>query len=438
MISVNLLNKIKSGKRGKVLLPLRHLSWLGLDVDLVVERFRAYNIHVIDFAQSTGRGALPRQGHSEPSNELFEALAVYPVCVESEMSLSELRARPDDALPFLERWSQALRQRYREITILYDQHEPLAVAVVQGYEPSNAIARLIGIKRGVPVVAFENTAFSDRLLWDNISCVTTNKSLAKNFYWRLKDTLPQAEIDRFTVALSHNFFHRKADEHKSARPEEPLPKDFDGPTVVFLGQVYTDSSILFGSGGWQGTVQVVQELMKLCLKRGARLIVKLHPKESAGCAPITNKPYEKLTYRKLIEAAALDPEPREKAHIVIDETNRYNTHALVQQANAVVTINSQAGLEAAMQGVPVVVCGEAFYGGLGFTYDAISPSLLGLHLSDALELSEADKKQHQCAALEFGCIYFTKYCIAKTVDTIVHLLLTQVPALKDHIRRPCT
>jgi capsule polysaccharide modification protein KpsS len=80
------------------------------------------------------------------------------------------------------------------------------------------------------------------------------------------------------------------------------------------------------------------------------LVIKCHPKESTGADQIFKKPYNNLLYRHLEKNDLLRSE-----HIIIDHNNKYDTSNLIHGAKAVVTVNSQTGLEAAAQGRPVIV-----------------------------------------------------------------------------------
>ena len=108
--------------------------------------------------------------------------------------------------------------------------------------------------------------------------------------------------------------------------------------------------------------------------------------------------------------------------IMIDHENQYDTYDLMQKSDVAVTLNSQAGLEAAIRGVPAVVAGQAFYGGLGFTLAADCPELLEIQVSRALGMDKQKRKELQSAAQIFTHIYFERYCIPKTPDAVANLI----------------
>ena len=103
----------------------------------------------------------------------------------------------------------------------------------------------------------------------------------------------------------------------------------------------------------------------------------------ATCVATDSLPAELGTSQELAQRqwqrkiAALDAHtvcaPLTRLGAAIDADNMYDMYDLMAGCSAAVTINSQSGLEAAIRGKPVVVCGEAFYGGLGFTCEAQVP-----------------------------------------------------------------
>ena len=83
---------------------------------------------------------------------------------------------------------------------------------------------------------------------------------------------------------------------------------------------------------------------------GYKLYVKEHPAAIGANKYLATLSYLKNKYIKLIHP-------------------KINSHTLIQNSSAVITVNSKVGVEAIMQRKPVVVVGNAFYKGKGVTYD---------------------------------------------------------------------
>ena len=73
---------------------------------------------------------------------------------------------------------------------------------------------------------------------------------------------------------------------------------------------------------------------------------------------------------------------------------------------------------AAVRGKPVVACGEAFYGGMGFTCEAPAPRYFACAMDAARDVAP-----HMIAAARrFTYVFFEKYCRAKNADEVTSLV----------------
>jgi len=188
-------------------------------------------------------------------------------------------------------------------------------------------------------------------------------------------------------------------------------------TVLFLGQVYTDSSTLFGINDFSCPVAIIDQLVNYCLINDYHLIIKLHPKEAAYC-DILVRPYDNLTFQKISEYEDLF-EKISSGNFLLD-TEQYDTYSLIDAADVCVTVNSQAGLEALIKGKNVIACGNSFYTGLGFTFDAYSNEELLYFLDKVL-----NKMYSVVVWKEINSFFYIiseKYFIDKNSNSIASLI----------------
>ena len=160
------------------------------------------------------------------------------------------------------------------------------------------------------------------------------------------------------------------------------------------------------------------------------MVLKLHPKEATGTNPVDNRNYDLLTYQK-IKADTNLVARLDSVGAMIDYDNQLDTYQLIDQAAAAVTVNSQSGLEAAIRGVPLVVCGDANFDGLGFTFDA--PRSEYLRVAMELALKSGTTRDSVPAALsrtdlarEFTYLFFEKYCRPKSIGGLLSLVKEQL------------
>ena len=71
---------------------------------------------------------------------------------------------------------------------------------------------------------------------------------------------------------------------------------------------------------------------------------------------------------------------------------RHNSYDIIKNAACIVTVNSKVGVEAIMQGKPVIVLGRTFYRGKGVTIDAGQETDLSHAISDALNFTPDPEK----------------------------------------------
>ena len=337
---------------------------------------------------------------------------MYATCVATDSLPTELNGSHAQVR---ETWRQRIGASYAQVLKQFQKRRPDVVLLVQGFEPHNAVARCAALHLNIPLIALENTAIANRMVWDNVSGITTNRNLAKNYYWRCKDCQDAATCEAYCERLIQNTKQLKSDEHRSpAAAHHPVD---DRPQVLFLGQVYTDSSQVFGLRQWQSPLTVLESCVQWCGQHGRDLVVKLHPKERTGNNTIDDRPYDRLTYRKIMQNQPLSSSLKDLGAI-IDEDNTYDTYDLINRCETAVTVNSQAGLEAALRGRPVVVCGEALYGALDFTADAPSPD----YFDSAMQAAAKFGPEQTATARQFAYIFFEEYCREKNAHTLLQLV----------------
>jgi len=401
-------------RRSRVFIAAECLPWVGFNFDELATNLSDCGIGLVrakpfqasatiepsldaDFSciGTTGRAWLP------------EAVQ-YATCIETEKLPAEISN--EDRVVTQRHYAHYSRLVEWYTAQLIDTCTEL-VLIVQGFELTNAAIRRAALDLDIKVVAIENTSRQSRLLWDNVSGITTNRNLAKNYYWRSKDGDCHADLDQYIEEIVSTTRQEKSQEHQS--PEKGYESN-GKPYVLYVGQVYTDSSLVFGCRDWTGPVELLERLAQWCDEHNFRLVAKLHPKEIFGRAPITGGPYAKLTWRKICQSALLQ-ERIDAGTLLVDYENTYDTYSLINDCCFVVTFNSQTGLEALIRDKPLLLCGDAYYGGVGLTTECGSPHSLNAVLDAGIKSNFAEAKR-------FTYIYFEKYCIEKSITSFASFL----------------
>ncbi|PQJ27664.1 hypothetical protein BSZ32_03555 [Rubritalea profundi] len=407
----------------RVTYPKNSVSWLGLTEKSLKNECRRRFTRSISYQNKTICSKL-----TDSSTEYFDGSVsslsegqLYPCCIEAEMTVNELLLDEVKLARVYAKWSSTMDQERARVERFFNSKNPSHVILVQGYEPTSWFARELAITREIPLLSLENTALNHKLVWDSCSGIVVNRNAAKNYFWRYWDCVSESEVLPWFRELEEKTAQYKSNEHTSpANMECKLGRD--KPIILFIGQVFTDSSILFGSGQWKSPLELISSALKEAIKLGAILVVKLHPKEASGRSPLVKQPYAKLTYRKMLSEPFLKGEIELGENILVDHENCWNTYGLMQEATCAVTMNSQAGLEAQVRGVPTIVCGHAFYDGLGFTCHAGNRQDLATKMAEALSTGECSERTYR--ARLFAYIYFEKYCMEKSEASVVEKLLS--------------
>ena len=316
--------------------------------------------------------------------------------------------------PIVDLYRAAFEKAYLSLIYLNQTLRLEKVIYAQGYMTGADACRQFSLRYGIGRIAIENVADISKILWENVSGISVNKTLAKNFYYGFKGVFEKQKIQQYLCKKLDNIREIKRDEHVAGSQ-----KTASSGYVLFLGQVYTDTSILFSARKGWAPLDVLVALANECQNNGRQLYVKLHPKERAGRSSLSRVAYKSLTYRKMQQVNGLVDNCA-----VVDHENSMDTFDLIRKADVVVTLNSQAGLEAALYGKPVLCCAPSNYSNLGFTYDCRDQTELRTNLKNALDCNRSKLDEISMAAAEFDYIFNNVYCIPKTNASLVNATLS--------------
>ncbi len=187
------------------------------------------------------------------------------------------------------------------------------------------------------------------------------------------------------IKVINKILHSQNKNVKQPKYTEDILFNSEEKTVLILGQVVNDFSILETNLDNISTITIYQELIEAIIENtNYNIIFKSHPWEKKKANIKTSLTYDQLN-SFLIEKGYIY-----RVKIIED----YNIKSLFEQSNLVVTLCSQSALEAAFEGKKVVQLGDAFYGNKGFTsdYKNISSFIKEIDsISENLSLDEYSK-----------------------------------------------
>lgn len=336
----------------------------------------------------------------------------YDICVRADLSLADLAEDPNPERHAAASFALA-RPMIEEIARLLDRYRPVRVIYPQGHALPAAILRAMAQNRGISCLAIENCLRADRFVWDDRTGTTLASPIPREFHLRASERPGAAAyFSRYRMQIAD----LKSAEHRSLGTRTPptTPRDVRGRRILLLGQVSTDSSVLFHIGvGFRDQMAVFDTVLAHAEANPDDIVlVKTHPKEAGGLSPAFTR-YSLARYERFAErvhAAGCS----DRVHL--DMGGAIDLFAAIDWADLCVTINSQSGLEAACAGRPVVLCGDAVYGHLGSVTKAHAPDVL------RSKLAETASQPDPAEARSFFCSFCEAYARPRNVGAIADLL----------------
>lgn len=162
----------------------------------------------------------------------------------------------------------------------------------------------------------------------------------------------------------------------------------DRPYLALLTSVVWDAQLHYASNAFPTMLDWVRETILYFRRRpDLQLVIRVHPAEVRGLVPSRQRIADEVT-RWFPELPA--------NVFVIGPEHQASTYALTDHANAIAIYNTKTGVELAAQGRPVIVAGEAWIRGKGFSIDVSTPEdyfevLDRLPLGEGMSPAEVDR-----------------------------------------------
>jgi len=157
-------------------------------------------------------------------------------------------------------------------------------------------------------------------------------------------------------------FHRKA----SAAPKvRELRLDPGKPVIAAYTNVFWDAQLHFPKNAFAGQREWLERTIAWFAERpDLQLVIRVHPAEISGSPPSRQRAADMIT----------ESFPRLPDNVrVVASDSALSSYELADCADAALIFGTKLGVELSAIGVPVIVAGEAWVRGKGFTHDATSP-----------------------------------------------------------------
>ncbi|MFN0060782.1 MAG: capsule biosynthesis protein [Planctomycetota bacterium] len=194
------------------------------------------------------------------------------------------------------------------------------------------------------------------------------------------------------------WFHNKPQE---SPPElaRAIGADDGRPVIALLTNVIWDAQLHYAANAFASMMDWLLETVEYFRSRSnLRLVIRVHPAEIRGTLPSRERVADELARRA---------PPLSENVTLIGPDHELSTYALIAHANATLIYGTKTGVEVAATGKPVIVAGEAWVRGKGFTLDAANRAEYRA-LLDRLPLASLDAVQLERARRYAYHIFFRR------------------------------
>lgn len=252
---------------------------------------------------------------------------------------------------------------------LFDRTRPDRFVVADGVYVSAAPLCSLARRRGIHVAVHGNP-YRKRSIWVSHD-ESYHRALinAKNAHWEALEMTPERVraadeylASKHSSSRDYTSFHIDSIQDPATIRRE-LGLD-DRPIVGLFTNILWDAQIYYRLNVFSNMLEWMFETIRAFEKRpDLQLAIRIHPGEAPGSWP-TNQPI-------LPEIERAFPRLPENVKIVRPES-KVSSYVLGEMSRAALVYGARVGVELVMLGTPVVVAGEAFMRGKGFTIDPAS------------------------------------------------------------------
>ncbi len=309
--------------------------------------------------------------------------------------------------PILRRFLEAAALSAAAYLKLIDAYQPEVLVAHHGIYTPQGIAVAVARARGVRVVTW-NPAYRNHCFIfshdDSYHYTLMDEPLS---HWR--DTA-LSEVERRRI---RDYLHSRREGagdwikyHRAAAPNANLAQlGFDPakPLIAAFTNVFWDAQLHFPANAFPNQASWLEGTIAWFASRAdLQLAIRVHPAELASTPPSRQRAREAIAARF----------PALPANIkVIDADNAVSSYSLAEQANAALIYGTKLGVELSAIGIPVIVAGEAWSRGKGFTLDANSPEHYRALLERLPLAGKLAAAEHELA-LRYANYFFFRRMIA--------------------------
>ena len=275
------------------------------------------------------------------------------------------------------------------------------------YSPQGIVGEVCR-KKGVRVVnwnaAYKNNCFifSHHDTYHHTMIIEPAESW-KNLIWNNKlEQRILTYIDSRRRGENDWIWFHESPEDNLERIGSELGIDIEKPLICLLTSVAWDAQLHYKSNAYPDMMSWIMDTIKWFSARpDLQLVIRVHPAEIRGFIPSRQPVAEEINIAF----------PKLPSNVfIIHPDDPISTYSLIEISDSVIIYNTKTGIEAAAMGKPVIVAGEAWIRGKGFSLDASSPEAYR-QLLESLPLRENLEPKKRRLALKYAFHFFFRRMI---------------------------
>ena len=313
----------------------------------------------------------------------------------------DIRPEPDETVaqhPGLDRFIKGFVINYETTQAYLEETRPDAILIFNGFFYQERIASELAQRLGIRVIAHENSCFADRKIFDSTGTIG-NYTSVKSITWpavrsRKLNAGQLARLDAYLKEIYRgtNNTIGQAAPVEEARIRQQLAIGPMDPIALFLGQIHIDTVVVYDLHAFQGMLDLMTQTIEVFRKMpDLTLVVRFHPREFEKWGDVM---YQRVRELNL------------PANVRLVHGREINTYSLMALADFGITATSQSGLEMLSMRKPLVVAGDAFFAGKGFTFDVPAASQFESVIRDVARTPRLSEEQWgRCQSFLYHVIF---------------------------------
>jgi hypothetical protein len=311
--------------------------------------------------------------------------------------------------PVLRRFIEAAALSAAAYLELIDRHQPDVLVAHHGIYTPQGLAVAAARARGVRVVTwnpayrrhcfiFSHDDSYHHTLMDEPTSVWREQPLSPAEHVRIREYLHSRREGGGDWIKYHT-----APDYALTADLNRLGIDAARPLIAAFTNVFWDAQLHFPRNAFDSQTAWLEDTITYFSSRAdLQLAIRVHPAERSSSPPSRQHASDVIAARFPVLPDNIK---------VIEPDSAVSSYALAEQANAALIYGTKLGVELSALGVPVIVAGEAWSRGKGFTRDARSRADYRALLSELPLAGRLEAREHDLA-LRYANHFFFRRMIA--------------------------